>query len=75
MFRPICSAIFRLHLSKDQPEDGTTNRAETCRWKYNLIKHKVVSVCIIYILYFRIFTHKFNSFLEKTYQMLKNKTN
>jgi hypothetical protein len=37
-------------LFKDQPEDGPTNRAETCRWHYNLIKYKVVSDCIIYIL-------------------------
>jgi len=28
---------FTLHLSKDQPEDGPTNRAETCRWNYNLM--------------------------------------
>jgi len=26
-----------LHLSKDQPEDGPTNRAKTCCWNYNLI--------------------------------------
>ena len=26
--------------------------AETCRWDYNLIKYKVVSDCIIYILYY-----------------------
>jgi len=26
-----------LHLSKDQPEDGPTKEAETCRWNYNLI--------------------------------------
>ena len=26
--------------------------AETCRWDYNVIKYKVVSDCIIYILYY-----------------------
>ena len=26
-----------LHLSKDQPEDGPTNRAETCQWNYYVI--------------------------------------
>ena len=26
-----------LHLSKEQHEDGLTNRAETCRWNYNHI--------------------------------------
>jgi len=28
---------FTVHLSKDQPEDGPTNRAETYRWNRNLI--------------------------------------
>ena len=38
-------------LSKDQPEDGPTNWAETCRQNYNLIKYKVLLGCIIYIFY------------------------
>ena len=36
----------------DQTEDGPTNMTETCRWNYNLIKYKVVSDYIIYILYY-----------------------
>ena len=45
---------FTLQLSGHQPEYGPTNRAETCRWNYNLIKfHKTQScVCITYILYY-----------------------
>jgi hypothetical protein len=39
-------------LFKDEPEDGPTNRAETCPWNYNPIKYKVVYDCIIYILYY-----------------------
>jgi len=42
-----------VHLSRDQPEDGPTNRVETCHWNYNVIKYKLVSDCIIlYILYY-----------------------
>jgi len=35
----IIESFINLHstLSKDQPEDGPTNWAETCRWNYNLI--------------------------------------
>jgi hypothetical protein len=41
-----------LHLSKDQPEDGPTNWAETCRWNYNLIYQNTklfLTVLYIYI--------------------------
>jgi hypothetical protein len=30
---------FTLHLSKNQPDDGPTNWAETCSWKVQLIMH------------------------------------
>ena len=72
-FDPICRAIFRLifrqvecknctlHLSKDQPEDGPTNRAETCHWNYNLIQFNKIQIYvwlyyIFFILYFSLYS-------------------